>query len=57
MPNYLKDFCKVQVSGWNGNTVITLVSQNPRSVEWFGLEGTLEIIWFQPPAMVEDTFR
>jgi len=21
-----------------------------RIIEWFGLEGTLKIIWFQPPA-------
>ena len=24
-------------------------SQNHRIIEWFGLEGTLKIIWFQPP--------
>jgi len=26
-------------------------------MEWFGLEGTLQIIWFQPPAMGRDTFH
>ena len=26
-------------------------------IEWFGLEGTLKIIWFQPPAMGRDTFH
>jgi len=24
------------------------ISQNHRIIEWFGLEGTLKIIWFQP---------
>ena len=27
----------------------------PRTTEWFGLEGTLKTIWFQPPAMGRDT--
>ena len=26
-------------------------------MEWFGLEGTLKLIWFQPPAMSRDIFH
>ena len=29
----------------------------PGTIEWFGLEGTLQIISFQPPAMGRDTFH
>ena len=25
--------------------------------EWFGLEGTLKVIWFNPPAMSRDIFH
>ena len=28
-----------------------------RITEWFGLEGTLKIIQFNPPAMVRDIFH
>jgi len=28
-----------------------------RIIEWFGLEETLKIIWFQPPAMGRDNFH
>ena len=27
------------------------------AIEWPGLEGTLKILWFQPPAVRRDTFR
>jgi len=30
---------------------------NHRTIKWFGLEGTLKITWFQPPAMGRDTFH
>lgn len=29
----------------------TMQNLNPGIMEWFGLERTLENIWFQPPAM------
>ena len=28
-----------------------------RIIEWFGLGGTLKLIWFQPPAMSRDIFH
>ena len=31
-----------------GLSVLKLVDSH-RMIEWFGLEGTLKIIWFQPP--------
>jgi len=31
------------------NSTFLSESQNHRITEWFGLEGTLKIIWFQPP--------
>jgi len=30
------------------------VQANHRIMEWFGLEGTLKLLWFQPPAMSRD---
>ena len=30
---------------------------NHRTIEWFGLEGTLKLIQFQPPAMSRDIFH
>jgi len=41
----------------NGVISFALCLTNHRIIEWFGLEATLKIIWFQPPAMSGDIFH